>query len=116
MSEQAKKQLIYEIAEDLIRKFDKEITKEVLCIVNRNLYNYDVTNKSTTIIAYDDVTEKILKIFIGTKRLEGKSEGTLKQYYRQIRCLLAFLNCPIKDVTTDGIKYYLMTMKVEHNL
>ena len=116
MSEQIKNKLAYEIAEELINKFDKEIAEEVMYIVNKHLYNYDVTNKSTSLVLYDDTTEKILKIFIGTKKLEGKAEGTLKQYYRYIRFLLTFLNCPIKEVTTEGIKLYLMTMKIEHNL
>ena len=55
-------------------------------------------------------------MYIGTKKLEGKSESTLKQYYRQVRLLLSFLGCPIDEVTTNGIKIYLMTMKTERNL
>ncbi len=55
-------------------------------------------------------------MFIGTKRLEGKAEGTLKQYYREMRLLLAFLNCPIDEVTTTGIKIYLSTMKESRHL
>lgn len=55
-------------------------------------------------------------MYIGTKKLEGKSDKTLKQYYREIKLLLTFLNCPIEEVTTNGIKMYLMTMKTERNL
>lgn len=116
MSENIKNQLICEIAEELIQKFNYEISNEVVNIINKHLYNYDVIEKSTSLVALDSKTVKILKMYIGTKKLEGKSEKTLKQYYREIRLLLAFLNCPINEVTTNGIRRYLMTMKSERNL
>lgn len=116
MSEEIKNQLIYEIAEELIQKFDSEISLDIVNIINKHLYNYDVVEKPTSLVPFDDKTERIIKMFIGTKRLEGKSENTLKQYYREIKLLLSFLNCSIEDVTTNGIKMYLMTMKTERNL
>lgn len=116
MSEVEKNQLMYEIAEDLIKKFNTEISNDILNIINKHLYNYNITKKSTSMIVFDDKTERILKIFIGTKKLEGKSERTLKQYYREIKLLLAFLGCSMEDVTSNGIKFYLMTMKTERNL
>ena len=78
MSEVEKNQLMYEIAEDLIKKFNTEISNDILNIINKHLYNYDISKKPTSMIIFDDKTEKILKIFIGTKKLEGKSERTLK--------------------------------------
>lgn len=116
MSEEVKNQLIYEIAEELIQKFDAEISMDILHIVNKHLYNYDVIEKTTALIPFDSKTERIIKMYIGTKRLEGKSKTTLEQYYREIRLLLTFLNCSIEEVTTNGIKMYLMTMKTERNL
>lgn len=116
MSEEIKNQLIYEIADELMKKFDSEISKDILFIINKHLYNYDVIEKPTSLMVLDSKTEKILKLFIGTKKLEGKSEKTLKQYYREIKLLLSFLNCSIEEVTTNGVKIYLMTMKTERNL
>lgn len=116
MSEIIKNQLMYEIAKELIQKFDNEISNEIINIINKHLYNYDIIEKSTSLIVLDSKTTQILKMYIATKKLEGKSEKTLKQYYREIRLLLAFLNCSIEEVTTNGIKMYLMTMKTERNL
>lgn len=70
MSEELKNQLIYEIADELIQKFDMEISKEILIIVNKHLYNYDITEKQTSLIPLDSKTEKILKMYIGTKKME----------------------------------------------
>lgn len=116
MSETLKNQLIYEIADDLIKKFDAEISNDIINIINKHLYNYEIIEKPTSLIIFDDKTEKILKMFIGTKKLEGRSDNTLKQYYREIKLLLSFLNCSIEEVTTGGVKLYLMTMKTERNL
>ncbi len=55
-------------------------------------------------------------MFVGTKRLEGIAESTLKQYYREIRLLLSFLQCSIDQVSTSGIKFYLSEMKKQKNL
>ena len=72
MSEELKNQLIYEIADELIQKFDIEISQEILTIINKHLYNYDVIEKQTSLIPLDSKTERILKMYIGTKKLEGK--------------------------------------------
>lgn len=116
MSEELKNQLIYEIAEDLIKKFDLSVSNDIINIINKHLYNYEVIEKPTSLLILDDKSERILKMFIGTKKLEGKSENTLKQYYREIKLLLSFLNCLIEEVTSSGVKLYLMTMKTERNL
>lgn len=118
MSELIKNEFLYEVAEELIQKFDQEISQDILNIINRHLYKYDIVEKeSSALLSFDSKTEYYLKIYVGTKRLEGKSEKTLRQYYREIKLLLAFLGgCPIEKVTTNGVKLYLMTMKEERNL
>lgn len=110
MSELIKNEFLYEVAEELIQKFDQEISQDILNIINRHLYKYDIVEKeSSALLSFDSKTEYYLKIYVGTKRLEGKSEKTLRQYYREIRLLLTFLGgCPIEKVTTNGVKLYLM--------
>ena len=68
MSETLKTQLIYEIAEELIKKFDVDVSKEILNIINKHLYNYDVIKKQTSLIVLDTTSEKLLKMYLGTKR------------------------------------------------
>ena len=41
MSEELKNQLIYEIADELIQKFDMEISQEILTIINKHDVNKD---------------------------------------------------------------------------
>ena len=63
MSETLKTQLIYEIAEELIQKFDVDVSKEILNIINKHLYNYDVIEKQTSLIVLDTTSEKLLKMY-----------------------------------------------------
>ena len=70
MSEELKNQLIYEIADELIQKFDMEISQEILTIINKHFYNYDVIEKQTSLIPLDSKTERIQKIYIDNKKME----------------------------------------------
>lgn len=62
MSELLKNQLIYQIAQDLIKKFDVEIFKDILTIINKHLYNYNLIDKQSSLIVLNSKTEKILKM------------------------------------------------------
>ena len=73
MSKILKNQLVYEMTEELIKKFDVEISKEVLDVLNKYLYNYDIIEKQTALVSIDSKTDKILKMYIVTKKLEDKS-------------------------------------------
>lgn len=116
MLDNSKEQFILQVAEDLINKFDANITSEVIDILNIHLNDYEIHRKLSPLSSLDEKTSNILKIFIGSKKLEGRSENTLKQYYREIRLCLDFLQCPIDEVTASGVKTYLTTMKMERNL
>lgn len=72
MSEELKNQLIYEIADELIQKFDMEISQEILIIINKHLYNYDVIEKQTSLIPLDSKTERILKNVYWYKKIRRK--------------------------------------------
>ena len=64
MSEILKNQLVYEMTEELIKKFDVEISKEVLDVLNKYLYNYDIIEKQTALVPIDSKTDKILKMAV----------------------------------------------------
>ena len=88
MSEKLKNQFIFEIAEELISKFDRKTTNEVITVIDKHLYNYDIIKPNTEITCVDDTSIKMIKLFIGTKRLERLSEKSLRLYYLVIKALL----------------------------
>ncbi|WP_208896217.1 phage integrase N-terminal SAM-like domain-containing protein, partial [Coprococcus sp. ART55/1] len=54
-----------------------------------------------------DDSEDLLKRFISTKRLEGRSERTLSYYQITIEKMLNSLNKNVRAITTDDLRQYL---------
>lgn len=50
---------------------------------------------------------KLLERFIATKKLEGRSEKTLKYYRNTVEKMLDVLNKDVKAITTDDLRCYL---------
>lgn len=71
------------------------------------LHKYEVKSKSTNIIEYDNSNARILKNYIASLRLEGKSELTIDQYYRIINNFLKTIGKPVKRILTGDIRFYL---------
>lgn len=102
-----KQQLINDILFTLNTKVDMEILKQIECDLILKLNNYDVQEKCTSLIPVDDSVYKIMNKFIATKRIEGKSENTLKRYYYENMRLINFLNKKLNEITAYDIRFYL---------
>lgn len=71
------------------------------------LHKYKVEPKNTDVVVYDNSNARILKNYIASLRLEGKSELTIDQYYRIINIFLETIGKPVKHIHTGDIRYYL---------
>ena len=71
------------------------------------LHKYNIESKQTELVIYDDSNMKIVKNYIASLRLEGKSEKTIDQYYRIVCNFLKAIGKPIKKILTGDIRYYL---------
>ena len=63
-----------------------------------------------------DDSEDLLKRFISTKRLEGRSERTLTYYQMTIKTMLDSLNKNVRAITTDDLRQYLSDYQESHNV
>lgn len=61
-------------------------------------------------------SEEILDIFLESKRLEGRSEKTLELYRFTVEKMLEKIDKNICTITTDDIRTYLASYRVEHNV
>lgn len=85
---------------DAADKVDRFLTKL--------LVKYEITEKSTEIVEYEcDGNIRIVKQYIASLRLEGKSEKTLEQYARAIKKMLEAIRKPIGEITTNDIRFHL---------
>ena len=103
MEEQLRKELIMAVANVLGEKAASKLEMAFTIV----LHKYNVETKNTDIITYDNSNTRILKNYIASLRLEGKSELTIDQYYRIINMFLRTIGKPVKQILTGDIRYYL---------
>lgn len=92
-----------------------EIDQEVLGKIERTLYiqlqEYEVHERCTEVVVHDNSSYGLVKKFIATKKLEGKSERTLRKYQPELEKVVAFLNKNLFEVDTYDLRLYLALYK-----
>ncbi|MEG0133096.1 MAG: tyrosine-type recombinase/integrase [Clostridium sp.] len=84
-----------------------DLTKqlEIRKAIDEVLYTYEVTTQETGLVASD--LEGKVNYFLATKKLEGLSPLTLKNYGYNLAKLLVYFNKPISAITTADIKMFM---------
>lgn len=78
---------------------------EVKRFIEEIIYNYEVTTKETALVTSD--LEGKINYFLATKKLEGLSSTTLKNYTYTLRKLEKFFNKPASTISTGDIKMFM---------
>ena len=103
MKEQLTREIISAASEFLT---PEQINRMERCIIIA-LHSYDVGLAETALVPVESITERVFKMFIASKKVEGLSNKTLKYYAMEIRALLGFAQKPIDQIGTNDIRYYL---------
>lgn len=97
---------------DFVEKIQNIVSKEELQIIDgvlTLLFNkYEISNKKNEIIVYEGQNKKLITQFLAIKKLEGKSENTLKQYHDATYGLINDVHKNLCDMTTNDIRYHLV--------
>ena len=100
-----------EITRKVVGKLKNRVPNEVVEMVHDalaiTLNEYEVQERNTEVALVDDMPEKMLAMYLGTLRLEGKSEKTITRYYEVDRKLIRFLRKPLEEVNTNDIRCYM---------
>ena len=99
--------IIDEILTEMQGKITYEQLKDLEGVLVRKFHGLTIQKECTEIAILDDSWEKVIKRFVATKRLENCADSTLFQYIRVVNILKESLNKPIKDVTTNDLRYFL---------
>lgn len=75
-------------------------------VVERILYEYDITTKETLPAVLDNMGDRIL-MYLATKKTEGLSDITLKSYGRTLGRFANIMNRNVEDITTMDIRVYI---------
>lgn len=106
--------MIDKIIQDLTNAISSSLTSEqqksVIIAVRSVLQKYTITEIS------DKQSGELLPKFISAKRVEGCSEKSLKYYETTIRNMLAAIEKPEQDITTDDLRGYLDAYQQNNNV
>ncbi|MBS6195496.1 MAG: tyrosine-type recombinase/integrase [Clostridiales bacterium] len=90
---------------------DQEVKDRVERVLHIQLSNYEVQERCTEIVVHDGSSIGLVRKFIATKRLEGKSERTLRKYQPELEQLVEFLDKKLYEVETYDLRLYLALYK-----
>lgn len=97
-----------------------DVEQEILDRIERTLYiqlkEYEVQERNTEVVVYDNSNLGLIKKFVATKKLEGKSERTLKKYQPELEKLINFLGKKIFEVDTYDLRLYLALYKEKRKI
>ena len=87
--------------------FTPEQTKKISDIINAGMIDYDLTETCRDLAVIDTDSERMLKMFLATKKIEGCSEKTVSRYAYVIRKMTDYFGVPTKDITVNHLRLYL---------
>ena len=85
----------------------QEAAYEVKAQLEVELSKCEVYQRCTEITTINTTAFQFLQQFLDTKRIEGKSEGTIERYKTEVGKLLWYYHKPLDEYTTQDIRLYL---------
>lgn len=98
---------VLESLPDLPAEIKEQIERTLLV----QLQDYEVQERCTAIEVHDNTNLGLVRKFIATKKLEGKSERTLRRYQPELERLVCFLNKQLFEVGPYDLRLYLSLYK-----
>ena len=103
--------MIEKVINGIVAAMQEDLTYEQLQklenVLVMQLHGLKVEEECTQLVTSERHWEKVLRLYIASKRLENCAESTLENYYRCIRMLMQALNKKLPDITTNDLRYYL---------
>ena len=81
-----------------------------------NFNEYNITRKSRELTVSDDPSYILVKNFLGSKKLSGLSDRTIKHYSHTIKLLLEDVGKSVTDITTNDLRQHLAKWQVERGV
>ena len=110
--------LLYLELEKAFPDMTKEKRVEILQVIDAAMKDYTITRKTMDLIIYEENgVPQIVKEFVGSKAVEGKSKGTLQNYTLTMTNFLhAVRKRDIREITANDIRVYFHQYQQERNV
>lgn len=80
--------------------------QKVRQVVEEVLYEYELTPKETLPAVLDNMGDRIL-LYLATKKIDGLSRKTIKQYGMHLGRFADYMKKDVEDISTMDIRIYL---------
>lgn len=97
--------IIREILDTMASELTAEQLQKLSNVLQIKLTEWD--REDTQVVKSDGGWERILKMFLATKKLENCSDGTLDAYRRCIVMMMQAIGKRVQDITVNDLRYYL---------
>lgn len=81
-----------------------------------NFHGLEIKEECTDLVVSERHWEKVLRLYIASKRLENCADSTLENYNRCIRMMMEKINKKLPDITTNDLRYYLATYQEQRGI
>lgn len=115
-TQDVKEQFLYEVLDGVGEVLGEEDVKRVQNALWRIMHKYEITLKKYELVQYEESEDvRAFNMFFAVKKVEGCSPKTLRVYRYSVTRFMKIVNKPLKDITTNDIRYYLVVlMQNEH--
>lgn len=90
---------------------DEMAMERLQTVLLDKLDKYEISERSTEIVVRDGTAEGLLRKYLATKRIEGKSERTIKRYADLLSTFISGLDRRLHELTAFDIRLYLSMYK-----
>ena len=80
------------------------------------LHGLKIEEECTELVVSERHWEKVLRLYIASKRLENCAESTLQNYERCVRMMMEGLNKKLPDIATNDLRYYLAVYQQQRKI
>lgn len=105
-----------EFLQDLSCMYSRADLNKIISVLDKVAQGYDVTEKCTALVVYENSFPKIAEIYLQSKLLEGKAETTCKLYRNRLKIFFEHVQKVPEDVTTNDIRYFLSMYQRQTNI
>lgn len=95
----------------LPERFNAEDVRAISSALTIVLNDYDVTPAGRELVPFDNESEKLLKKFLATKRVEGRSEKTIERYRYILTRFREEMGIPFNEADVYALRLYLASME-----
>lgn len=108
--------ILQNVSNALCERVDNNTIDLIQDILTIELNNYELQERCTELVVRDTSSEKILKKFLATKRIEGIADSTLRRYAEVNKELIDYIGKPLDEITTYDLRFYLSVRKQNGNV